>query len=84
MKKAIVTAVVIVFSILLNSCSTSNDVISSNAIQKRKYRKGFFVGGGTPSSTADFKQERRSQKSIASDVEVFENELVADIPTESA
>ena len=28
------------------SCSTSNDVVSNGFIQKRKYRKGYFINKG--------------------------------------
>lgn len=34
---------VIAASLLISSCSTSNDVVSGNFIQKRKYTKGFYV-----------------------------------------
>lgn len=31
------------FALGLGSCATSNDVVSERAVQKRKYRKGFYV-----------------------------------------
>lgn len=32
-------------ALMLSSCSSSNDVVSSNGIQKRKYRSGFHMAG---------------------------------------
>ena len=36
----------LLFVALMASCSTSNDVVSSNRIQKRKYNKGFHLNLG--------------------------------------
>ncbi len=45
MKKRLFSGVisVIILVIIASSCKTSNDVVSDNLIQKRKYRKGFYV-----------------------------------------
>ncbi|MFZ6051224.1 TM2 domain-containing protein [Halocola ammonii] len=47
----------VVASFFLASCATSSDVTSSNLIQKRKYRKGFFVA----SLNKRKKDEKKSQ-----------------------
>lgn len=43
MKKLIVVNVAIVIALLMNSCASSNDVVSNRLISKRKYTKGLFV-----------------------------------------
>lgn len=35
--------VLIIFSILISSCTTSDNVVSNNFIHKRKYNKGYFI-----------------------------------------
>ena len=40
----------LVLSIVLSSCSTSSDVVSSNIIQKRKHRNGYHLNLGTSKS----------------------------------
>lgn len=37
------TAMAVAFVFVLSSCSTSNDVVSNRAIQKRKYNDGWFL-----------------------------------------
>lgn len=37
------TALAVAFVFVLSSCSTSNDVVSNRAIQKRKYNDGWFL-----------------------------------------
>lgn len=43
MRKLIVVNVAIILAVLMNSCATSNDVVSNRLISKRKYTKGLFV-----------------------------------------
>lgn len=45
MKKRILFGAISVIALLIiaTSCKTSNEVVSDNLIQKRKYRKGFYV-----------------------------------------
>lgn len=49
-------ALVIVTSILVSACSTSNDVVSSNIIQKRKHRNGYHLNLGAQKSPATLSQ----------------------------
>ena len=42
-KKLHINLVVLTMISLMFSCATTNDVASNNRIQKRKYRKGFFI-----------------------------------------
>lgn len=43
MKKLFVVNIAIVLALLMNSCASSNDVVSNRLISKRKYTKGLFV-----------------------------------------
>jgi len=41
--KSIFLIAIVLFSIILSSCNTSNKVVSSSFIQKRKYNKGYHL-----------------------------------------
>lgn len=47
--KTIIYALIGLFTLTMFSCSTSNDVVNNGLIQKRKYRKGFYIDKKTPS-----------------------------------
>ncbi|NQV53120.1 MAG: hypothetical protein HQ500_08045 [Flavobacteriales bacterium] len=49
-------ALVVAASILLSACSTSNDVVSSNIIQKRKHRNGYHLNLGSQKSPNNLSQ----------------------------
>jgi|GEM_PF-4342008 len=58
-------AAFVVASLFLASCATSSDVASSNLIQKRKYRKGFFVA----SLNKNKKDEKKDRDQAAQETE---------------
>lgn len=62
--------VAVILLSLVFSCKSSNDVVSNKRIQKRKYRKGFYV------DKKKKKKEERDEKTIAllSEKAVVENE----------
>lgn len=47
--KTIIYTLIGLFTLTMFSCSTSNDVVNNGLIQKRKYRKGFYIDKKTSS-----------------------------------
>lgn len=43
MNKLFFTQIAVIFSLILASCGSSNQVVSNKLISKRKYTKGFFI-----------------------------------------
>lgn len=67
MKKLKLLSGIIVASIILVSCSTSDKVVSNNLIQKRKYNKGFYLstkGNVKKTETLDNKNFASAEKTI--------------------
>ena len=56
----------LVVAILLSACSTSNDVVSGNGIQKRKYNDGYYISWGK-----NYKKNKTNEK--VEDVTSIEN-----------
>jgi len=53
----------ILFSLLLSSCSSNKDVVSSSVIQKRKYNSGFYANRSKKSTTlAENNQRKKSNE----------------------
>jgi hypothetical protein len=75
MKFPVLSALLIISAFLFNSCSSSNDVVSSHSIQKRKYRKGFFVSGAN-SSTAQSNTAKQNTQLILDQTELATAETI--------
>ncbi|MFN0032045.1 MAG: DUF4190 domain-containing protein [Flavobacteriales bacterium] len=61
-------AALYLFTLLLSSCKTSNDVMSDRLIQKRKYNNGFFVekkSGPTEKTTTVVQKENALTNEVA-------------------
>jgi TM2 domain-containing membrane protein YozV len=67
MKKLKLLSGIIIASIILASCSTSDKVVSNNLIQKRKYNKGFYLstkGNVKKTETLDKTNFASAEKSL--------------------
>lgn len=71
-KQVTLYSLLAVFAItLMNSCQTSNDVVSNKAIQKRKYRSGFYVSKKADQKPVEYRTEK-SNVALSQDVQTPE------------
>jgi len=68
MKKVSIVSLIAFVAILITSCGSSNSVVSSHSISKRKYNKGFFFKRNGNFKTADSKTK---------DVEVKDDKTIS-------
>lgn len=74
MRSSIFTiAVVFILGVMLAGCGSSNDVVSDSWIQKRKYRKGFFVQNLGTKARINKHQESEGREHLA-EVETMNQE----------
>ncbi len=64
---------IIVLIILVSSCKTSNDVVSTKLIQKRKYRSGFYVNNNNRAKEKKDDLVFTGQEDLFSDAVFVEN-----------
>ena len=71
---------VVVIAFMLGACSTSNSVVSSSFLQKRKYNKGFHVSLGHAKSK---KAADAREKAVVEKAQPIESEPLAMATPES-
>lgn len=82
MKKVLILSAIIVFVYLITSCTTNN-VVNSSFLQKRKYQKGFYVNSKTLKNR-EYKYIAESEKPVITENDNYQAGILDDLYASSA